>query len=46
MENLDYGKTRHLVEDLDETFNSPRNSGRDILSIPTLMEEDHEQSQP
>ncbi|KAG6778425.1 hypothetical protein POTOM_018289 [Populus tomentosa] len=46
MENLDYGETSHSVEDLDETFNPPRNSGSDILSIPTLIEEDHEQSQP
>jgi len=46
MENLDYGETSHLVEDLDETFNPPRNSGSDILSIPSLMEQDYEQSQP
>jgi len=46
MENLDYGATSHSVEDLDETFNPPKNSGSDILSIPTLMEQDHEQSQP
>jgi hypothetical protein len=46
MENLDYGATSHSVEDLDETFNPPRNSGSDILSISILMEQDHEQSQP
>ena len=44
MRVLDYGETSHSV-DLDETFNPPRNSGSDILSIPTLMEQDHEQSQ-
>jgi hypothetical protein len=46
MENLDYGAISHSIEDLDETFNPPRNSGSDILSIPTLMEQDYEQSQP
>jgi hypothetical protein len=46
MENLDYVATSHSAEDLDETFNPPRNSGSDILSISTLMEQDHEQSQP
>ena len=46
MENLDYGVTGHSTKDLDETFNPPRNSESDILSIPTLMEQDHEQSQP
>ena len=46
MENLDYGTTSHLIEDLNETSNPPSNSGSDILSIPTLMEQDHEQSQP
>jgi len=44
MENLDYGAASHSVEDLDETFNPPRNSESDILSIPTLMEQDHKQS--
>ena len=42
MENLDYGAISHSVEDLDETFDPPRNSRSDILSIPTLMEQDHE----
>ena len=42
MKNLDYSAISHLAEDLDETFNSPKNSGSDILSIPTL----NEQSQP
>ncbi|KAF9686375.1 hypothetical protein SADUNF_Sadunf03G0152100 [Salix dunnii] len=46
MENLDYGTTSHLVEDLNDTSNPPSNSGSDIFSIPTLMEQDHEQSQP
>ena len=36
----------HLVEDLNETFNPFSNNESDILSIPTLMEQDHEQSQP
>jgi len=44
MENLDYGATSHSAEDLDETFDLPRNSRSDILSIPTLMEQNHEQS--
>jgi hypothetical protein len=46
MENLDYDITSHSVEDLEETFNPLRNNGSDILSIPTLMEQDHAQSQP
>jgi hypothetical protein len=46
MENLDYGAISHSIEDLDETFNPSRNSGSDILSIPTLIEQDYEQSQP
>ena len=46
MENLDYGTTSHSVEDLEKTLNPPRNSESDILSIPTLMEQDYEQSQP
>jgi hypothetical protein len=46
MKNLDYGATNHSVKDLDETFNPSRKSESDILSIPTLMEQDHEQSQP
>jgi len=45
MENLDYGETSHSVEDLNENFNPPRNTRSDILSIPSLMEQDHEQSQ-
>jgi hypothetical protein len=44
MENLYYGATSHSAEDLDETFDLRRNSRSDILSIPTLMEQDHEQS--
>ncbi|KAB5569135.1 hypothetical protein DKX38_002928 [Salix brachista] len=46
IENLDYDTTSHLVEDLNETSNPHSNSGSDILSIPTLMEHNHEQSQP
>jgi hypothetical protein len=46
MKNLDYGATSHSVKDLDETFNPSRNNESDILSIPTLVEQDHEQSQP
>jgi hypothetical protein len=46
MKNLYYGATSHSTENLDETFNHPRNSGSDILSFPTLIEQDHEQSQP
>jgi hypothetical protein len=44
MKNLDYGAISHSIEDLDETFNPFTNSGDDILSIPTLMKQDHEQS--
>jgi len=46
IENLEYSITSQLVYDLEETLNPPRNSGSDILSIPTLIEQDHEQSQP
>jgi hypothetical protein len=46
MKNPDYKATSHSVEDLEETLNPPRNSGSAILSILTLMEQDHEQSQP
>jgi len=46
MENLDYDATSYLVEDLKETFNPLRNNRNDILSIPTLMEQDHAQFQP
>jgi hypothetical protein len=35
MKNIDYDATSHSVEDLEETL---------ILSIPTLMEQDHEKS--
>jgi len=44
MKNLDYGTTSHSVEDLEEPLNSSRNNESDILSIPTLMEQNHEQS--
>ena len=46
MENLDYGAISHLIEDLKETLNPSGNSGSEILSISTLMEQDYEQSQP
>jgi len=46
MKNPDYKATSHSVEDLEETLNPPGNSGSAILSILTLMEQDHEQSQP
>jgi hypothetical protein len=46
IKNLDYGVTSHLVEDLEESFNPSRNSGSDLVSILTLMKQDHEQSQP
>ena len=46
MKNLDYSTISHSAKDLDETFDPHRNSGSDILSILTLMEQDHEQSQP
>jgi hypothetical protein len=46
MENLDHDATSHSVEDLKETFNPHRNSGSDILSIPTLMKQDYKQCQP
>ena len=34
------------MEDLDETLNPLGNIESDILSIPTLMEQDNDQSQP
>jgi len=37
MENIDYDATSYSVENLKETFNPPRNSGSNILYIPTLM---------
>jgi hypothetical protein len=46
MENLDYDITNHSVEDLEETLNPLGNNGSDILSIPTLIEQDHTQSKP
>ena len=46
MKNLDYGTISHLIEDLEETFDISRNSRSDIVSILTLMKQDHEQSQP
>ena len=46
MENLNYGTTSHLVDDLNESLNPRSNIGSDILSIFTLMEQDYEQSQP
>jgi hypothetical protein len=46
MKNLDYGATSYSGKDLEETLNPPGNSGSAILSILTLMEQDHEQSQP
>jgi hypothetical protein len=44
MKNLDYGTTSHSVEDLEEPLNSSGNNESDILSIPTLVEQNHEQS--
>ena len=38
IENLDYGTTSHLVDDLNESLNPRSNIGSDILSIFTLME--------
>jgi hypothetical protein len=46
MKNLDYGTISHLIEDLEETFDISRNSGSDIVSILTLMKQDHKQYQP
>ena len=45
-EDPDYGAPSHLVEGLEETFNPPKNSGSDYVPDPTLMEQDHEKSQP
>jgi hypothetical protein len=39
MKDLDDSTTCHLVEDLEETLNPLGNSGIEILSIPTLMEQ-------
>jgi len=44
MEDLDNSTTCHSIEDLEETRNPLGNSGIEILSIPTLMEQNHEQS--
>ena len=46
MEDLDYGSPSHSVEELEETLNPPKNSGSDYMHNPTVMEQDHEQSQP
>ena len=46
MEDLDYGSPSHSVEELEETLNPPENSGSDYMHNSTVMEQDHEQSQP
>ena len=46
MKDLDYGAPSNSIEGLEETLNPPKNSGSDYVPNPTLMEQDHEQSQP
>ena len=46
MEDPDYGTPSHLVERLDKTLNPPKNNRSNYVPDSTLMEQDHEQSQP
>ena len=46
MKDPDYGAPSHLVEGSEETLNPPKNSGSDYVLDLTLIEQDHEQSQP
>ena len=46
MEDLDNGAPSHLVEGLKEILNLSKNSGSDFVPDPTLVEQDHEKSQP
>ena len=46
MKDLEYGTPSHSVKELEKNFNPYGNSGSDFVLDPTLMEQDHEQSQP
>ena len=46
MEDLEYGSSSHIVEELKETLSPSRNSGNNFVLDPTSIEQDHEQSQP
>ena len=46
MEDPDNGAPSHSVEGLKETLNPFENSESAYMPDPTLMEQDHEQSQP
>ena len=46
MKDPDNGVPSHSVKRLEETFNLPENSGSDLVPDPTLVEQDHEKSQP
>ena len=46
MEDPDYDTPSHSMEGLEETLNFLENSGSDFVPNPTLVEQDHEKSQP
>ena len=46
MEDPDNGVPSHSVEGLEETLNLLENSGSNFMPDPTLVEQDHEKSQP
>ena len=46
MKGPNNGTPSHSVEGLEETLNLPKNSGSDFVPYPTLVEQDHEKSQP
>ena len=46
MKDPDNGIPSHLVEGLEETLNLPENGGSDFMTDSTLVEQDHEKSQP
>ena len=46
MEDPDNGTPSYSVEGLEVTFNPSENSGSNFVPDPTLMEQDHEKSQP
>ena len=46
MEDPDNDTPSYSVKGLEETLNLPENSGSDFVLNPTLVEQDHEKSQP
>ena len=46
MEDPDNGAPSYSVEGLEVTLNPPKNSGSDFVPDLTLVEQDHEKSQP